>query len=72
MPQSSPPPVFAKACQTKKSNITKALDALFAKPKNLRTHPAYVDADKLNKYRAFHDPLRAWAKNELIQRVSDQ
>lgn len=68
MPEASPPPVFAEACQTKKSNITKALDALFLRPKTLRTLALFTDPTKLNKSRVFDDSLRAWAKDELKPR----
>lgn len=65
MPEASPPPVFAKACQTKKSNVTRALDALFLRPKTLRTNSLFTDPAKLNKSRAFDIALSAWAKAEL-------
>jgi ABC-type transport system substrate-binding protein len=64
MPQASKPPVFAKACQTKKSAITKALDALFLRPKNWQTDSIFTDPNKLKKNHVL-DTLSPWAKTHL-------
>jgi len=65
MPQASTPPVFAEACQTKKSAITKALDALFLRPKTWRTDPIFTNPSQLRKSHVLDNPLGAWAKNQL-------
>ena len=65
MPEGSTPKVFEAALKERRSKTTKALDAFFANPGQLKTHPIYA-SDKLKKTNVLSLPLKAWAKNEFV------